>query len=61
MASRWTRGLVFWGASDASAAAAVGENMFIVADDEHNGLRVHRIDMAGRSVFSYDFTDLFWS
>ncbi len=33
--------LVFNGASDASAAVALNENMFIVADDENNVLRVY--------------------
>jgi len=54
-------GLVFRGASDASASVAVGGDLFVVAHDENNVLRVHRTDMALRSVFSYDFTDLFWS
>lgn len=47
---------VFRGASDASAAVAVAEDMFIVADDENNVLRAYRIDKAGMHVFSYDLT-----
>jgi hypothetical protein len=56
--------LVYRGASDASAAVAVGEDMFIVGDDENNVLRVYkapadpqrtRVDTA--PAFSYDLTD----
>ncbi len=50
--------LVFRGASDASAAVAIGEDMFIVADDENNVLRVYRTGKAGMPVFSYDLTAL---
>jgi hypothetical protein len=49
--------LVFRGASDASAAVAIAENMFIVADDENNVLRIYRTDKAGPPVFSYDLTE----
>jgi hypothetical protein len=48
--------LIFRGASDASAAVAVGEDMFIVADDENNVLRIYKTSETGRSVFSYDMT-----
>jgi len=48
--------LVFRGASDASAAVAIGEDMFIVADDENNVLRVYGTGRAGSPVFSYDLT-----
>ena len=48
--------LVFRGASDASAAVAIGEDMFIVGDDENNVLRVYRTGQAGSPVFSYDLT-----
>jgi len=48
--------LVFRGASDASAAVAIGEDMFVVADDENNVLRVYRTGQAGSPVFSYDLT-----
>ena len=50
-------GLVFRGASDASEAVAIGEDMFIVADDENNVLRVYRTDEAGMPVFSCDLTE----
>ena len=48
--------LVFRGASDASAAVAIGEDMFIVADDENNVLRVYGTGKAGSPVISYDLT-----
>ena len=50
------KGLVFRGASDASAAVAIAEDMVIVADDENNVLRVYRTDEGGMPVFSYDLT-----
>ncbi len=49
-------GLVFRGASDASAAVAISDDMFIVADDENNVLRVYRADKPGLPVSSYDLT-----
>jgi hypothetical protein len=45
------------GTSDASAAAAISEDMFIVADDENNTLRVYKIDIGGLPICSYDLTD----
>ena len=48
---------VYRGTSDASAAVAIGENTFIVADDENNILRVYRTDMPGLPVFSYELTN----
>lgn len=51
------RGLVLREASDASAAVAIGENAFIVADDENNVLRVYRTDGPGLPLSSYDLTD----
>lgn len=48
--------LVFHGASDASAAVAIGEDMFIVADDENNVLRVYRTGQTGLPSLSYDLT-----
>jgi len=48
--------LVFRGASDASAAVAVGENMFVVADDENNILRIYETSEAGQPVASFDMT-----
>jgi len=49
---------VFHGTSDASAAVAVGEKMFIVADDENNVLRVYEIGVSSQPVFSYDLRAL---
>jgi len=48
--------LVFRGASDASAAVAVGENMFVVADDENNILRIYETSKAGWPIGSFDMT-----
>ena len=47
---------IYHGTSDASAAVAVGEEMFIVADDENNVLRVYKTNETGLPVFSYDLT-----
>ena len=48
--------LVYRGMSDASAAVAVDEEMFIVADDENNVLRVYKINGSRLPVFCYDLT-----
>jgi len=48
--------LIYRGTSDASAAVALSDNMFIVADDENNILRVYRTSVPGLPVFSYDLT-----
>jgi len=48
--------LVFRGASDASAAVAVGEDVFVVADDENNILRIYETSKAGQPVGSFDMT-----
>ena len=48
--------LVFRGTSDASAAVAVGEDMFVVADDENNILRIYETGKAGQPVGSFDMT-----
>ena len=47
---------VFYGTSDASCAVALGENMFVVADDENNILRVYKTINNSGPVFSYDLT-----
>jgi hypothetical protein len=49
--------LVYRGASDASAAVAVGEDMFVVADDENNILRVYKTSQGGLPLFSYETTE----
>jgi hypothetical protein len=53
--------LIYYGMSDASAAAALSDDMFVVADDEDNVLRVYKtnqtsLPVAGLPVFSYDLT-----
>ncbi|MFZ0035675.1 MAG: DUF3616 domain-containing protein [Sedimentisphaerales bacterium] len=48
--------LTYYGMSDASAAVAVGDEMFIVADDEDNILRVYKTNQSSLPVFSYDLT-----
>jgi hypothetical protein len=48
--------LIFRGASDASAAVAVDENMFVVADDENNILRIYETGKTGQPVGSFDMT-----
>ena len=49
--------LIYNGTSDASAAVAIGEDMFIVADDENNILRVYKTSYGSRPVFSCDLTE----
>jgi len=46
----------YHGASDASAGVALGEDMFAVADDENNILRVYKIG-DDSPVYSYDMTE----
>jgi hypothetical protein len=48
--------LIFRGASDASAAVAVSEDMFVVADDENNILRIYETSKDGQPVGSFDMT-----
>jgi hypothetical protein len=48
--------LIYYGTSDASAAVAIAEDMFIVADDENNILRVYKTTQPSLPVFSYDLT-----
>jgi hypothetical protein len=48
---------VYRGTSDASAAVAINQDMFIVADDENNILRVYKTTQSGLPLFSYDMTD----
>ena len=49
--------LVYCGTSDASAAVAIGHDMFIVADDENNVLRVYKTTRDGLPLLSYDMTE----
>ena len=48
--------LLYRGMSDASAAVAIDKDMFIVADDENNVLRVYKINGPDFPVFRYDLT-----
>jgi hypothetical protein len=48
--------LVFHGASDASAAVALGKDTFIVADDENNTLRIYKTKNKTLPVSSFDMT-----
>lgn len=48
--------LVFNGASDASAGIAISSDMFVVADDENNVLRIYDINQGGMPVSSHDLT-----
>ena len=50
------RVLLFRGASDASAAIAVSEDLFIAADDENNVLRLYSVTKAGLPIRTYDMT-----
>ncbi len=49
--------LTCYGTSDASAGAAISENMFVVADDENNTLRVYQIENPTNAVFSVELTE----
>ena len=48
--------LIYRGTSDASAAVAVSEKMFIMADDENNVLRAYKINGSDLPVFRCDLT-----
>lgn len=48
--------LLCYGMSDASAAVAVDEETFIVADDEDNVLRVYKTNRTSLPILSYDLT-----
>jgi hypothetical protein len=47
---------VFHGTSDTSCAVALSENMFVVADDENNILRIYKTINNSGPVCSYDLT-----
>ncbi len=49
--------LAYYGASDASAAVAVDKEMFVVADDENNILRVYKTTESCLPVLSCDLTE----
>jgi len=48
--------IVYRGASDASAAAALGNDMFVVADDENNVLRIYKMNLESLPIACYDLT-----
>ncbi len=49
-----TETLVYRRTSDASAAVAIGLDLFIVADDENNTLRIYKTTQGGLPLFSYN-------
>ena len=49
--------LVYRGASDASAAVVIDKDMFIVADDENNILRVYKTSQGGLPLFSFNMAE----
>ena len=49
------RPLRYTGMADASAAVTVSSNLFVVADDESNILRLYRTDRGGPPVKEFDF------
>src|SRR6266436_4014136 len=49
------RPMEYLGMRDASAAVAVSSNLFIVADDEKNTLRLYTTDHAGPPLKEFDF------
>src|SRR5262249_55829667 len=52
---RIVRPMEYSGLRDASAAVAVSSNLFIVADDENNTLRLYSTDHAGPPLKEFDF------
>jgi hypothetical protein len=48
--------LVFHGASDASAAVALDEDLFVVADDENNALRIYHHNNPDAPVAEFDMS-----
>ena len=49
--------IVYRGTSDASTAVSIGRDMFIVADDENNILRIYRTTKGGLPLFSFNLTE----
>jgi Protein of unknown function (DUF3616) len=54
---RIVRPVEYSGMRDASAAVAVSSNLFIVADDENNTLRLYSADHAGPPLKEFEFDD----
>jgi len=50
------RPATYAGLADASGAVAVSSNLFLVADDESNALRLYKADAPGRPLQEYDFS-----
>ena len=48
--------IMYHGMSDASAAAALRNDLFVVADDENNVLRVYKTNHTSRPISSFDLT-----
>lgn len=48
--------IVYHGMSDASAAVALRNDLFVVADDEDNVLRVYKTNHTSRPISSFDLT-----
>ncbi len=48
----------YWGMCGASAAAPVGTNLFVVADDETSRLRIYRRDQGGPALDMVDLSGL---
>src|SRR5690349_9033089 len=46
--------LVFTGTCDASAASALSDDLFVVANDEDNFLRFYRMSRPGKPVQTFD-------
>ena len=49
-----TRPLLYYGACNASGSVAVDTNLFLVADDENNTLRLYRADRGGLPVKEFN-------
>lgn len=49
--------IVYYGSSDASAAVSLSKDLFVVADDENNVLRVYKAGHSSLPVYSYDLTE----
>src|SRR5687768_15731187 len=45
-----------FGMCDASAAVPVGSNLFVVANDEDNILRIYKSDESGTAIYSQDLS-----
>jgi hypothetical protein len=48
--------IVYYGMSDASAAVALGEDVFVAADDENNILRIYKTNQTSGPVSTFDLT-----